>query len=118
VLAVLSFLSGGCRLLLPALLLCGQFPFALFGFNQNVIRVFKLLFPCPTQPVIVKRIVHEAVVKGFQQPQTGFCLQSPEDIPPGDQVFFRKEIESLQVCKIAPVLLESAIQVCNCSIGA
>jgi hypothetical protein len=87
------------------------------AFNQNVIRVFRLSFLYPTQPVIVKRIVHEAAVKSFQQPQTGFCLQSPEDIPPGDQVFFREEIESLQSCKITYVLLESAIQVCDGSIS-
>lgn len=53
---VLSFLSVFFRLLLLALLLCGQSPFAPFGLNQNVIWVFNLFFPCPTQPVIVKRI--------------------------------------------------------------
>jgi hypothetical protein len=114
----LSFLSVFLRLLLLALLLCGQSPFPVFGFNQNVIRVFKLLFPCPTQPVIVQGIVHETLVKDVQQPQAGFRLQSSEYVSPGKQGFFGEKIELLQVCKIASVLLESAIQVCNGSIGA
>jgi hypothetical protein len=106
-----------CRFPLLALLLCGQFPFAVFSLNQNVIRVVKHTFLYHAQPVIVQSIVHETVAQGFQQPQTSFCLQSAEYVPPGDQLFFREEIESLQVLKIAPVLLESAIQVGNGSIG-
>lgn len=68
---------------------------ALFSFNQNVIRVFKLTFPYPAEPVIVERIVHESFMQAFLQPQISVGLKSAEHVLPGQQVFFREEIELL-----------------------
>ena len=118
IICVLLLVLRVLRLLLLALLLCSQFPFAMLSTDQNVVRVFKLLFPDPTQPVIVKGIVHETVVQDFEKKQAGVRLEPGQDISPGHQVFLREEAEFLQGYKIAPVLLESAIQVCNGSISA
>lgn len=57
-------------------------------------------------------------MNGIKQPQTGFCLESTEDVCPRDQVFGRKETELLQGFKIARVLLKSTIQVGDGSVGA
>ena len=49
----------------------------------------------PAELVIVERIVHEAVVNGIQEPQTGFRLQPAEHVPPSQEAFLREEIELL-----------------------
>lgn len=87
----------------------GYFPLAPFSLQENVIRVFKVTLPCPAQPVIVERVIHEAGVNDVNQPPAGFRLQLVKHVAPGPQEFFREEIESVQGIQIVRVLLKPAI---------